>query len=202
MSKASVLSLVQTLSTNQADAAACAQFYDDVVLDLARRPTGLVNGTLLAAGPGHDSSPEHSYLLPITAVVPLQFIYDDAVLPETTPAELQTFDPDWRSRTRRPLVVERFDVGMRRFRLVPQPTTPTAPTWLFMFGAPFGIDFPDSVVGVIHTETRQDLPSYFEPAVAWLILAREFSRDSNHQNMNFADRCASIGKKELDLIGV
>lgn len=199
MSKASVLARVQTLSTNQADQTACDRFYDETVLDLARRSI-LVNATLLAAGPALDSEPQHSYLLPLTAVVPLQFIYDDEVLPELSRDELLSYDPSWRDLVKRPIGVERFDVGLRRFRLVPQPIQPTPVTWLFMFGAPFGIDYPDSVVGVIHTETRQDLPDYLEPAVTWLVLAKEFERESDHQNLNFAARCASIGQKELEMV--
>lgn len=199
MSRADVLQRVQDLSVGQADPTVSGRYLDEVILELGQAPI-LVNATLIAVGPGLGTPPDDSYLLPLTAVLPLQFFFDDSILPELSLGELLQWDQDWRARTGRPIGVYRMDPGLRRFRLVPLPDAPSSSSFMFLFGAPFGADFPDSVAAVLHTETRQDVPLWLEPSLAWFILAREFSRESDHTNPMFASHCAQLAQAELEMI--
>jgi hypothetical protein len=196
--KAAVLSRCVKLGNAQGDPALMSGYYDQVVLDLAQLPI-LVQATLLAVGPGLPTTPEESYGLPLTCVVPLQFFYEDMVLPELSAEELFAHDRDWRAMVGRPIGVYREGIGLRRFRLYPQPDVPPA-AYIFAFGAPLGADYPAAHALVIHTANPQDVPLWLEPAMTWFILAREFTRDSDHVNPIFAQRCALLAQAELEAV--
>lgn len=185
-----MLALVQAVANNQADLTLCDRYYDEVLLDWGHMPI-LVNVSLIPVGPGQDSAPDETYLLPAQAVVPLQFYYDDHIVNDANERELINWRADWRTLRGTPLVVYRSDVGDRRFKLVPQPDRPSKPLDFFL-GAPLGLNYPGYSVAVVHTETRQDVPSYLELPLAFAILGREFSRESDHQDIAFAGACITL----------
>lgn len=198
MSKASVLDLVQALSGERADRATCERFYDETLLELGQAPI-LVTATIVRTGPGLSSDPDASYELPENAITALQYYYDDTVLNPATELELRAWNGDWRGLKGQPLVYVAEDVGSRRFRLVPQPDMETAP-YIFITGEPFDTAYPEYGVVVFHTDKRDNLPYWLELPVAHMVLAREFARDSDHQDLPFAARSAKLGVALLEMV--
>jgi hypothetical protein len=205
--KADVLALVQLLSNEQADPTATDKYYDEAVLDLGQLPI-LVDATLIAVGgagglnnlEGGDGPPDNSYPLPDWVIQPLQWYYGDTILPEATASELMAFNRDWVGLVGTPRVIYRDeDFGARRFRLVPKPDRPSA-EFDFFLGSPFGKNYPRDTVGCIHTLLTQDLPQWLELPVAFFVLAKEFTRESDHQDTAFAAVCATMGQALLEMV--
>jgi hypothetical protein len=196
MSKLSVLSLAKRLSSNLADDQQIERYYDEVVLDLGKLPI-LVKATIIAVGPDASGPP---YDLPEEVIEPLQWYYDDTMLPVATSLELQQFNLDHQALKGKPLVVDLdMEQSTRQFSLVPDPTVPSeAPN--FFFGRPFGVDYPHHAVVLIHTENKAHVPRWLELPVALFILAREFSRESNHTDLAFAAQCARLAQALMRMV--
>jgi len=146
-----------------------------------------------------EGPPDHSYEIPPQAIRPLHWFYADQILHETTDLELDLWDFEWRTKRGTPVTVARADVGGRRFRLVPAPDRDSE-DYIFLFGDPLGLHFPAYSVAVIHTEIRTDLPVWLEEAIVWFVLAREFSRDSDHTDLAFAGVCTRMAQAELEMV--
>ena len=193
MSKADVLQLVQDLATNQADATAIDRFYVDVIKDLGQREW-LVQASLVAVTAGTAE-----YEPPTGTVHILQVYYDNRALAYTDLLQIEALNPQWRDDRGTPVafVVETKDG--KKFDLFPKPTV-NSKDFVFVFGEPLGLDFSEYAVMVVHTETREDLPLWLEMPVAFEILKREFSHESDHQDLEFAKVCGELSALMFNLV--
>lgn len=183
--KSNVLQLVQNLSSSQADATAIDRFYDDVVRDLGQRPW-LTQATLISVTAGT------AVYTPATSVIRiLDVYYDNRVLRKATKQELESIDAQWRDLRGSPFAYVSEDETAKDFRIVPNPEV-SSKDFIFLFGSPFGLDYPEYAVAIVHTETRIDLPAWLEMPVAFEILRREFIRESDHKDAEFAAACGQL----------
>jgi len=191
--KADVLTLVDDLSLGQADAASVVKFYDEVVIDLGQRNL-LTNASLVAL-----TAQTGTYTLPAEALRPLAMFYDDAHLTHADERALMAIDPNWRSALGTPMAWVTDDETDRTFRLFEQPSATSKP-FIFIFGSPFGTDYPAMSVAVIFTEKRDDLPVWLELPVALEILAREFARESAHRDQAAAAAFRELAAQTLNMV--
>lgn len=193
MAKADVLQLIQDISSQQADATAIDRYYDDVVRDLGQRPW-LTQATLISI------TANTAIYTPATSVIRiLGTFYDDRVLISATPREMESISSTWRDARGTPIAYVNEDEGAKDFRLYPNPEV-TSKDFIFLFGSPFGLDYPEYAVAIVHTETRTNLPAWLEMPVAFEVLAREFMRESNHQDVAFAKTCKQMADLLLSLV--
>lgn len=192
------MALVSSLSNSQSDPLTSERFYDEVVLDLAQLPI-LVDATVVSTGHNVHGDPDESDPLPEVVTRPLQWFYADAILNEATSGELAQWEYNWRNMHGTPYVVYRADVGARRFRMVPLPDHDSKP-FVFLGGQPLGVDYSENAVAIIHTTAPTDLPEYLDLPVAYFILAREFARESDHQDMGYSQACAQLASAFLECV--
>lgn len=186
MARADVITLVQAIANQQADATTVQRFYDDIAYDLAVREI-VTNVSLVAVVAGTAS-----IALPTAAIDILAAFYDDRILSIERPMDMAyTNGEQWRDISGPPLAIIREGESARSFTLFPNPDRPSDPS-LFIHGAPLGVDFPNESVTLIHTEKRDNLPIWLELPVAFLILEREFNRESDHKDVNFAAACKEM----------
>jgi len=191
--KADVLALVSTLSMGLADATLADRYYTDIIRLLGQREW-LTQATLLPVTGGTAS-----YSLPDIAVRLLAVFYDDRLLPQSSILEMQAVDPHWRDRLGTPIVHVVEDETTGDFVLYPIPAF-NSKDFIFIFGAPFGLDYPEYAVAIIHTETREDVPAYMELPIALAVCAREFERESDHRDAIFAVACRKLSDLLFGLI--
>lgn len=191
--KEDVLTLAQDLSLQQGDPATASALYDEAVLALHGRPL-LVGMTFLE----HDA--ENSvYDVPDAALELLAVFYDDRQLSSMTRQAIESIQPDWRDRRGPPRAFVTETEGDRRFRLWPVPDTASTPE-SFVFGEPFGRDYPGYILVVLATEARRDVPAWLELPLALEVLGREFARESNHRDPVFAGACAELAVLLLEAV--
>lgn len=180
MPRADVLQLIADLSGGQADAVLAERYYDDVVDDLGRRQW-LTQASLLTT-----TANTGTYRLPADGIRLLGVFYGDELLDRVALRTLEAYDPHWRDAAGTPIAYTVEDETTNEFRLFPVPTVPSQ-DFIFLFGSPFGADFAERAVAVVHTERRDDLPLWLELPVAFDVLAREFARESDHRDPAFAE---------------
>lgn len=192
--KTRVLQLVNDLSLQVVDAAQSDYFYDEVIYELGNAEL-FTTATLVSVTEGTSS-----YTLPTPAIQKLMVFWDTQELDYLTIMEAETvFGKTWRDLVGSPeaYVVEREND--RTFRLVPQPNI-TSKDFIFMRGLPFGLDFPEYALAVVHTEFKEDVNELFDMPLAFLVLAKEFTRESPHRDLKFAGSCKQMGTFLLSLI--
>jgi len=185
---------VQDLCTNQANATAITKFYNEVVADLGRADW-LITANLLPT-----STDTFEYDPPEQTVELRGVFYDDRWLYKEGLRNIGAVNPQWRDErgTPRAYVIE--DESNTKFRLYPKPDKDSK-DFIFMFGSPLGLDFPEYAVLVLYTELREDLPVWMEMPVAFEILAREFARESDHTDQVFAKTCRAISELLFKMVG-
>jgi hypothetical protein len=193
MSQATVLALVSLLSNNIADPAVTPGLYSDVVFDWGSQPI-LTNGTLISL-----TAKAEEFQLPPQVLNVLLIIWDERELGKLTLREVEALNPSWRNKIGTPnSFIEQAETA-KTLALYPTPFMPSAPN-LVVTGQPFGQDFPLYSVVLLNTETRQDVPVYLELPLALLIIEREFIRESDHKDADFAQIAGDFGRWLLDLI--
>jgi hypothetical protein len=194
MSRVDTLALCQDLCTNQADATSITKFYDEIVSDLGHG-NWLIVAELISTTAG-----TFEYNPPDTIVDFKGAFYDDRWLYRENLRALEALNPHWRDErgTPRAYVIE--DESNHKFKLYPTPDRDSK-DFIFMFGSPLGLDFPTYAVLVLMTELREDLPKWLEMPVAFEILAREFARESDHTDQQFAEACRAISGLLLKMVG-
>lgn len=194
MPRSDVITLCQDLCTNQADEAALTKFYDEVISDLGRAEW-LVTAELLATTAGTNQ------YNPATTVVEILYVfYDDRLLYKENLRALEAINPQWRDERGAPRAYVIEDETNNQFRLYPTPVVDSK-DFIFAFGSPLGLDFPEYAVVVVQTETREVLPEWLEFPIAFEILAREFARESDHVDHEFAKACKSIADILMRMVG-
>jgi hypothetical protein len=112
--------------------------------------------------------------------------YDARMLDKATLLEARAFDGMGRDTPGEPLVYFTDNESERTWRLAPTPSLASTPPLGFGF---FGVYWPKYNVCVLHTILPDNAPDIFDLPLALRILSREFSHDSAHQDIPFAERC-------------
>lgn len=181
MSQAETLALVQTLSNGQADAALCANFYADVVSTLGDWHTTAVPISVTA----------NSALITFDAGLLdlIQLIYDNEVISRLGLRELEGIRFGWRNSPGRPIAYTLEAETTKTAELFPVPQWPSP-----VPGPPpiSPSQFSPGNVIAIYGQQVTDCLEYLNLPVALKVLQREFSRESNHQSMDFANAAGMI----------
>lgn len=186
MAKADVLALVDLLALGRADLELADRYYREIVEELGEMPLH-IDIALLEPAPG-----DQTFELPTDARRLLAAIYDDQHLgmASTTDVALR-YGPGWRDRRGRPTSVVQEAESDGTYRLVPRPDE-TSSGLSYPHGSPLGVDYPMSALALFHTALRDDVHLLLELPVAFDICAREFARESDHRDPDFAATCKLV----------
>lgn len=195
MAKADVLQFIDDVSQSQAEATTVDRYYDDVIEDICRLPEGFLSNVDLVSVTKGTSV----YTYPANTVDLLGVFWDDAILRRAALAELESLDPQWRDHNGDPLVFTEAELSTKSFQLYPNPQRASKP-FSFPTGLPMGTDYPEYSVAVARTRTVDNLPEWLEWPVAFEVLSREFMRESNHRDVDFATLCRQLSLVLLRMV--
>ncbi len=195
MSRSSTLALVRSLTLVPPDAGTLDRYYDETVLELGDDPL-LFEATLLPV-----SLDQATFTLPDFAARLQSVFYDNRALDAASLQEMQAISPQWRDARRDPCTYVTEGETERTFRLFPQPTQPSQ-AFSFVTGSPLGVDFPAYAVLVVQTTHPGDAPDLLDLLIAHRILSREFARESQHQDLEYAQRCELLYQVLLAMLRV
>lgn len=174
--KASILALANFLCANLGDTTEMDRLYYEVELELAH-DARLWNPTVL-----------------VTTATETQFtfsglqlhgvFYDGRQLLEASQASLDAVSPAWRDEIGTPVAYVRAFHDNHIFRLYPRTS-----------------DVTRSVQLICTLTTDTDVPSILELPMALFIIAREFSRESNHRDLPFAEMANAMANQILEMVG-
>lgn len=187
MANAAITTLVTGLGTISTDSTITDQFQHDVIFELARGVYPNVLGQVGAAFIT-TSATNARYTLPTAsgARTPLAVFYDVFQLLQITKEEARSYDNAWRGSPTQQVVGYTFDPEDRpNFSLVPPPREA---------GATIGGNTPTNVttwpvnnITVIYAATDNAFAGTtyddLKLPIAFEVLAREFGRDSDHQDI-------------------
>ena len=188
MPKTEVLQWIDDLTLTKASQAVCADLYDQVVIDLASDRDRLWFGHFTLTAAALD---EEIKFVPDDLVRIHQVFYDEHALTWETQRSMEALDPTWRNRRHTPVAYITDNVDDRQIRLWPPSDINCEELgWLYsrcrIDTSPDGINF--------------DQPSGMDMPLAFLVLAREYSRESPHRDMTFAGICEGIGQRMLTMV--
>jgi len=162
-----VQQLVTDLSNGQADVTEMQDLYTDVLGMLANFP--ILTNFLTVTNPSTGI-----VNFPASASALLFAFYNNEQLGELSIREADWLYPDWPEQTGVPENYVWQSFNQRQFQLVPIP-----------------IDGANAQL--IVAETRNVLPSWLQLPVALLILYYEYSRESNHRDLQLSQACQALG---------
>lgn len=178
MSKATILTLVSDMSLAQSNATEVSIIYDEVIRELGF--VEVLTSTELIAVTGGTST----YALAPLNIRGLEFYLSTGFLTMSDGRGLGAlFGSDWRNRTGAPVAYTYDDETSGDFRLVPAPVS-------------------DDILTVIRTDARQDIPTWLDLPVTFEILAREYLRESDHQDIELATLCKAMADLLFNMVGV
>lgn len=187
------MQLVQDLSGGLADPIDVERFYEEAVLRLAARGvTATVQLIETSDGVG-------TYTLPERSVNLLGVFYGNRQLARATLNELEWHDPRWRDRLGSPLVFVTATEEAKDFRLYPAPDA-SSKDFIFLVGSPLGVDLPEQTAAAVVSETRDDLPEWFDLPLAALVLGREFAKESPHRDAVLAKAWNELGEALVTVV--
>ena len=199
MTQAAVLAFVDSLGGLRADGTPLAErsattgLYIAVGEDIAR--DGWIAGvTLLPTSAGtavYGPGP--------TAVRVLATFWDDRALARTRIDELRWTEVQFRDAVGTPVAWVQAEETTEQFRVSPTPDVGST-AFTYDSATHLGAGFPPNALGVIATETRADYPTWLNLPLALLVLAREFSRESDHRDPAFAQACGELGRVALAMV--
>lgn len=168
-----VQTLVTNLSNGEADLTECGRIYDDVMANLGTMPV------LVSYSSGQQTNGLAP--LPANAVALLLAFYNNEQLGELSIREADWLFPNWREATGTPFNFVRESIISQAIQLVPTPNDANAPSFLASY-------------------TTDTLPVYLQMPVALLVLADEYGRESDHQNIEIANACRELGQLLIGLL--
>jgi len=192
MTKAATLTLISDLSKGQTDATAIGRFYDDVVRELGRVDV-LVRATLI-----ESVIDQAGYTLPDAVVERQATFFDMHTLDEVNTATLETLGINWRDDKGTPIAVFTENQTENAFSLYPLPQSASGT----VAGGNFGTSFPVYAISSIHTNFETDLPVWLELPITFSVLHREFIRESNHTDTDFATACLQMSTLLFAILGI
>ena len=186
MSKSGVLGFVSDFSYGLADPTPVAAYYDALMWDATR--WGIPSVAVLVPAVKDTAT----YTMPDVEGRIYAIFYDDILLSLSSIMDLQAVNASWRDERGRPRAFLSQEEPEHEIRLYPAPDE-DAQDFIFLFGAPFGHDFPARAVAALIADKRDDLPDWLDLPLALLVLAREYDRDSAHRDAAFAQTCRELG---------
>jgi len=199
MAKADVLTLLDLFAGTRSDTAALATsttvsaYYDDVIAEHGLLREGLMTAEFVAVTAG-----DATYAFPADAVRVLAWIYDAVELRPTTRRSLEAYDEAWRSRPGDPRAYTTQDEDARTVRVVPVPAVTGDAIGV---ATPFVDIFPNGNLAAIYTSGAEDHPQWDELWITLDVLGREFSRDSDHVDLEFATAAMQLATVVRILVG-
>ncbi|MEE9586071.1 MAG: hypothetical protein V3W09_04140 [Nitrososphaerales archaeon] len=192
MTKALTLTLVDDLSRDQADSTLTGRMYDDLVRELGRTRT-IVRASLIETVAGTAV-----YAQPTTSIERLATFHDTSILDELSLQELESLNHQWKDEKGPPIALTTEELAEKSFRVFPVPETGSGT----VAGGDFGTGFIVNALSSIHTNFEADLPEWIELPLAFAILAMEFSRESDHRDIDFANFCAGFADFLFEMVKV
>jgi hypothetical protein len=193
VAKADVLALAQIYAKDLAHTDALGRYYTDGVRDFGKERI-LLDAYVV---PVEEAVAVYDY--PVGTIRIFDVFFGDRWLSFEDWRTFQVQDTAWQTRTGTPRHWYIQDEERQKFRLYPAPDTTSAnvaPT----FGEPLGRDYPSDRLLIIASEQREDVPLWFESSLAFLLLSKEFQRESDHQDMAFAKSAGQIGNFLLAMV--
>jgi hypothetical protein len=193
MSRADVESVVSLLSNAQYDPTVFDRLYQDVIRTLGPAKW------LTTAVPITFTEGSTSVALPNNLLEIVCIIYDDTVLSPLMLRELEALNPGWRNVTGNPIAYTLEAETSKTIEVFPTPFT-TSPPIVPVHGLPTGEDYVPGNGISIHSESRVDALPYLTLPLALKVLAREYVRESAHQDFAFGTLCDQLGDLLLKLL--
>lgn len=191
MSRAQVLAFADVLSAGEADQVQLDTYYTEAVRELGHTTDHITNLSLVTG-----VEDQAVYEAPSQAVRILACFYGQRQLyPETYTGLASAAGPFWRALHGDPVGYTTVDTSDRSVRLFPVPNR-AGESYVPLSGL-FGAAYPDYNVFLAHTEERADAPDYLDLYLTFTILAREFARDSAHQDYTFSEACSMLASVAL-----
>jgi hypothetical protein len=182
-----------------------SRYVDDVMDELALSPyPPVVEAELVTLTSG---TAEYAY--PTKAKRVIAGLYcDDASPQEGRPLaisrmpSLEAYNVGWSSESGDPEAMTFGSQDARNYRLYPTPATDTG-AMSFDTGLPFGEDMPDdSLTLVFSMWDENDIPDWVAYVIAFRVLAKEFTRPSDHQDIPFAALCVKVANVFFTIAGL
>src|SRR5271154_2534968 len=194
MSYSDVQVLVGLLSNNQYDQLVFPQLYDDVIHVLG------TSDWLTTAVPIAFTEGSNSVNLPNNLLNIIQIIYDNTVMSDLTLRELESLsNGNWRAEQGQPIAYTRESEQVKSIEVWKTPIQ-TSPLIIPVHGLPVGEDYQPGNGISIHSEYRKDAMDYLTIPIALKVLAREYNRESPHQDFAFAGLCEALGDMILGFL--
>lgn len=178
MAKTDVTTLVDDMGLSDTNSSEISRFYDEIVRELGFQEVLTNQNTV------NQTAGTASYNVPANTIEILEVVGSNGTLRRMSKAGAEaTFGTGWRELVGSPLgFISQFETE-GSFRLVPSP------------------DFDDTLQ-VLHTEYRQDVPFWLEIPIVFEILFREYIRESDHQDTQFAQACRQVAQLLFTLVAV
>lgn len=179
ISKQNVLDLVTTFALGQDDQTETAIFYDEIIRELGFK-TVLTGAETLAITAGTNA-----YTVSPDNILSLEYYSGNrGYLTMTNDQNAKVaFGAGWRSSVGTPVALSRDNQSDNNFTLIPSPSS-------------------DDTLTVIRSEVREDIPDWLVLPITFDILAREFSRESDHQDIEFSSACKQFSILFFQMVGV
>lgn len=187
MSKSTVLALAATFGNEQGDTNELDKTYDRVVTLLALSPWN-IQAELVTTTKGTTE-----YTLDEDVGNILHVFYDDRVLALENIDTVKLFSHNWRDVVGEPFLYLREENNSKVIEIFPKPDK-SAADFAFLLGESFGVDYPENAIVTIHTRKKVDWTDQFDLPLMFEVLAEEFSRESEHKDINFATTCKSFAE--------
>jgi hypothetical protein len=162
MSRATTITFCQDVGVVSSNASALGDYYDAQIIELGKL------GLLTAAPTQAGTSGNKSYQAPAEAIELYGVFYGGAHVPLAGLRELEAIAGDWRSQESGPPLVATIEgEGDKHFSFYPTPNA-------------------NAVITLLVSQIQTDAPTWLEGHLALGALAREFSRETAQQDMNFS----------------
>jgi len=170
---AAVQALVVNLSNGEADPVEISRIYDDVITMLAG-PSVFARLSASVVPTAGAVSLTHGDINLLLA------FFNGEQLGELSLREANWLLPDWREATGTPFNYVRESFGSQQIQLVPAPASGNAQT--------------------ITSYNPETLPVWMQLPIALLVVADEYQRESNHQNLEIANAARQLGQFLIALL--
>ena len=179
MTRATVLALIDSFSADQSEDTEASVLYDEVIREL-----GFYEVLTTREDQFLPISANGIYQLSPDTMRVLEVAWNQRRVDRSSEFSIRSaFGANWRSLRGQPVAVTVWEESANTIRFIPQPNS-------------------GGTVTLIKTETREDLPYWLELPVALMVLHREFIRESNHQDVDFAKLAFELGKLFMGLVKV
>ena len=193
MSQLDVRNLVVLLSNGQADLSLFPKFFNGAMAQLGG------SNWHTTAVPIKFPAGQTTVTLPSTLLNLISVVYDDTVLSELMLRELEALTTGWRNTSGSPVAFTTETVTAKTIEVFPAPFE-TSPLIIPVHGLPTGEDYVPGNGISIHSEFRTDPRPILTLPIALLVLAREYARESDHQDFAFASACKALGDLLLGML--